>query len=172
MRSWLQPACAVSLFLLLPSGIVSGQTGTSRISGTVTDVSGAVVPGATVTARNEATGVRYSQSTTDAGLYAFPSLPVGVYTIAVELSGFKTAQKTGIVLEVNTPVVVNATLEVGGVSEVVSVEGGYEKLQSSDATLGNVVERKAIVDLPLNGRNPLTLLVLEPGVVQRSAGGA
>jgi len=74
---------ALLLFLLFASLAVA-QTSTSRISGTVTDATGAVVPGATVTAKNEATGVAYTQQTTDAGLYAFPSLPVGNYTITVE----------------------------------------------------------------------------------------
>jgi len=66
----------------------------------------------------------------------------------------------------------DATLEVGQTSEVVNVEGGYERLQTANATLGNVVEQKTIESLPLNGRNPLTLIILEPGVTQRSFGGA
>ncbi len=144
----------------------------SRISGTVIDSTGAVVRGAKVTAKNEATGVTYTQNTTEAGLYAFPGLTVGSYTITVELSGFKTANRTGVVIEVNTPVTADMTLEVGQTTDIVNVEGGYERLQTSNATIGNVVPQKAIESLPLNGRNPLTLLTLEPGVVQRSAGGA
>src|ERR1051325_1919679 len=148
------------------------QTGTSNITGTVRDTNGAVVPGATVTAKNEATGVASTQTTTDAGLFAFSSLPVGKYTISVEKQGFKTLQKTGNILEVGTPLAVDLALEIGQVSETVTVTGGQEQLQNSNATIGNVVEQKAIVTLPLNGRNPLTLLLLEPGVVQRSFGGA
>src|SRR5437867_2810356 len=164
--------CLAGSLLVLAAALCLAQTGASRISGTVTDSSGAVVPGVTVTAKNEATGVTHTQITTARGLYAFPALPVGSYTIIAELAGFKTTQKTGNILVVDTPLVVDVVLQVGGVSEVVNVEGGYEKLQSSNATLGNVVEQKAIVDLPLNGRNPLTLITLEPGVVQRSFGGA
>src|SRR5262245_45102535 len=89
------------------------QTSTSRITGTVTDSAGAVVAGAKVTAKNEATGVSYTQTTTSSGLYAFPSVPVGAYTITVEMAGFKTVNKTGTVLEVGTPLVVDAALEVG-----------------------------------------------------------
>jgi len=151
---------------------VPAQTSTSSITGTVTDATGAVIPGAKVTAKNEATGVTYTQTTTGAGLYVFPSVPVGSYTVTAEMSGFKTINKTGAVLEVGTPLVVDVTLEVGQASEIVNVEGGYERIQSTNATLGNVVERKAIVDLPLNGRNPLTLITLEPGVTQRSSGAA
>src|SRR5215813_8084557 len=157
---------------LLIAGVALAQTATSRITGTVTDASGALVPGAMVTANNEATGVTYTQTTTEAGLYGFPSLPVGAYTISVTLPGFKTATKTGNILEVNTPLVINMSLEVGGVTETVSIAAEAEALQTSNATIGNVVERKAIVDLPLNGRNPLALIALEPGVVQRSAGAA
>src|SRR5438876_8004509 len=148
------------------------QTGTSNITGTVRDTTGAVVPGATVTAKNEATGVTNTQVTTDSGLYAFSSLPVGAYTITVEKQGFKTLQKTNNRLEVGTPLAADVALEVGQVSETVSVQAGAEQLQTSNATIGNVVEQKAIEALPLNGRNPLTLLLLEPGVVQRSFGGA
>src|SRR5437016_6639561 len=91
----------------------SAQTGSSSITGTVTDSSGAVVPGAKVTAKNEATGVTYTQTTTGAGLYSFPSLPVGNYSITVENTGFKTTNKTGNVLVVGTPLVVEVALEVG-----------------------------------------------------------
>src|SRR5258707_4819175 len=97
---------------------------------------------------------------------------VGNYTISVEKSGFKTLQKTHNALEVGTPLTVDAALEVGSVTEPVTVTGGTEQLQTANATIGNVVEQKAIEALPLNGRNPLTLLLLEPGVVQRSFGGA
>ncbi len=158
--------------LLLSAGVALAQTGNSRITGTVSDSTGAVVPGAIVTVLNAATGISHQQSTTGAGIYAFPDLPVGSYTLTVEMPGFKTARKTGNVLVVNTPLSIDLTLEVGETTEVVSVAASVESLQTSSASIGNVVERKAVVELPLNGRNPLALLVLEPGVVQRSAGGA
>src|SRR2546428_5562861 len=160
-----------TIFLVMAAAALA-QTATSRITGTVGDASGALVPGAMVTAKNEATGVTYTQMTTEAGLYGFPSLPVGPYTITVALPGFKTANKTGNILEVNTPLVINISLEVGGITETVSIAAETEILQTTNAAIGNVVERKAIVDLPLNGRNPLALIALEPGVVQRSAGAA
>src|SRR2546426_6311448 len=158
--------------LLVLSLAVIAQTGTSNITGTVRDTNGAVVAGATVTAKNEATGVTSTQTTTESGLYSFASLPVGNYTITVEKQGFKTLQKTNNALQVGEPLTVDGALEIGQVSETVTVSGGTEQLQTANATIGNVVEQKAIEALPLNGRNPLTLLLLEPGVVQRSAGGA
>ncbi|MGH9930955.1 MAG: carboxypeptidase regulatory-like domain-containing protein [Pyrinomonadaceae bacterium] len=162
------------LFVLLAisAAVALAQTGTSRISGRIVDSKEASIPGASVTVTNEATGVSQTQTTNEAGVYAFASLPVGNYTVTVEQAGFKKFQKTGNALEVGSPLSVDAALEVGQVSEVVTVQGGTEQLQTANATIGNVVEQKAIEALPLNGRNPLTLLLLEPGVVQRSFGGA
>ncbi|HEY6122127.1 MAG TPA: carboxypeptidase regulatory-like domain-containing protein, partial [Pyrinomonadaceae bacterium] len=165
-------ALVVLFVLALTQSVLNAQTSTSRIVGRVVDSKEAVVAGATVTVTNESTGIYQTQNTTEAGVYAFDSLPVGIYTVTVEQSGFKKYQKTGNKLEVNTPLTVNVVMEIGQVTEVVTVQGGTEQLQTSNATIGNVVEQKAIEALPLNGRNPLTLLLLEPGVVQRSAGGA
>ena len=160
------------LLVMMAAVSVGAQTSTSRLSGTVVDGSGAVVPGAKVTVKNEATGVAYTQVTTDAGLYSFANLPVGSYAVTVEKAGFKTTNKNGNPIEVGSPGIVDVALEVGATSEVVNIQGGYEKIQTANATMGNVVDQKAIETLPLNGRNPLTLITLEPGVVQRSAGGA
>src|SRR5712691_11677130 len=172
MQKLMRVSCSFLILIVLGVATAIAQTGSSNITGSVRDVNGAVVPGATVTAKNEATGVTSTQTTTDSGLYAFSSLPVGKYTITVEKQGFKTLQKTNNVLEVGIPLTVDVALEVGQVSETVTVQSGLEQLQTANATIGNVVEQKAIEALPLNGRNPLTLLLLEPGVVQRSAGGA
>jgi hypothetical protein len=161
----------LSLFMALTGLTAFAQTSTSRLTGTVTDTSGAVVPDATVTATSEATGLTQTQTTTSAGLYSFASLPVGNYTITVERSGFKTARRTNNALEVNTPLTVDVTLEAGQVSEVVTIQAGAEPLQTANATIGNVIEHKAIEQLPLNGRNPLNLIAYEPGVTQRSQGG-
>ncbi len=164
----------VARFVLLLALSLSlfAQTSTTQLSGTVTDSSGATVPGAIVVATNENTGLRYNQTTTAAGLYAFPSIPVGNYTLTVEGTGFKKFQLSKIVLQINTPATVNATLEVGAASETIQVEANGETIQTNNATIGNVVERKAIEALPLNGRNPLNLLIYEPGVTQRSGGTA
>ncbi|MCX6603290.1 MAG: TonB-dependent receptor [Acidobacteria bacterium] len=147
-----------------------GQTSTSQLSGIVSDSTGATVPGATVISTNEATGLTYKLTTTDAGVYAFPSIPVGAYTLSVEKTGFKRFQQKKIVLQINTPSTVNATLDIGSATETIQVEATAEALQTTGATLGNVIERKSIEALPLNGRNPLNLLIYEPGVVQRSGG--
>jgi len=154
--------------VLLSTFTCAAQTSTSQISGTVRDASGAVVPGAAVTLTNESTGVVLKQTATDAGVYAFPAIPVGVYTVKVEASGFKSFVRTGNTVQINTPVTVDVGLEVGTASESVQISAAAETLQTTTATIGNVVEQRAIVSLPLNGRNPLNLLMYEPGVVQRS----
>ena len=160
--------CSLLSALLVLSA--AAQTANSRISGTITDASGAVVPGAKVTVKNEATGVAYTQVTTGTGNYAFPSLVVGNYTLRAEMTGFKTVNQTGIVLQVDTPLAVNLALEIGQTTEVVNIEGAFEKLQTTSATIGSVVEQQAIEKLPLNGRNPLSLITLEAGVTPRSGG--
>jgi hypothetical protein len=144
------------------------QTSTTELSGTVYDSSGAVLPGASVTAMNEATGTTLKQLSNGAGLYAFPSIAVGKYTVTVEMTGFKTARRSGITLVVGTPQKEDISLELGDTREVVKVEAAAEAINTTTATLGNVVERQAVSTLPLNGRNPLNLIVLEPGVTQRS----
>jgi hypothetical protein len=161
----------MALIAALTSG-ASAQTGTSRITGTVTDQAGAVLPGAKVMARNEATGVTYNTQTNSAGTYSFDSIPVGAYEIKVEAAGFRTFNSTANVLTVGAPLVVDAVMQVGAATEVVSVQGAYERLATTNAALGDVIERKTITELPLNGRNPLALITLQPGLVQRTSAGA
>ena len=91
-----------------------GQTSTSQISGTVLDAIGAAVPGATITLTSEVTGIAQKQTSTASGVYAFPAIPVGSYSVKVEAAGFKTAVKVGNTVEVNTPLVVDMRMEVGG----------------------------------------------------------
>src|SRR5919198_4538525 len=101
------------LIALLAAGIGMAQTSTSSINGTVADPTGAVVPGATVKVVNENTGVAYTQTTTEAGVYVFPALPVGQYSVMVEMRGFRTTQRRRNVLEVGTPLTVDVSLEIG-----------------------------------------------------------
>ncbi|HXF05304.1 MAG TPA: TonB-dependent receptor [Blastocatellia bacterium] len=173
--------CLRRLFLHLSVGFVliivlavtgTGQTGMSRITGTVTDPTGAVIEGATVTAKNEATGVQYKATTTSAGTYAIESVPVGSYTITVEAPGFRTFTSSGNVVNVGAALVVNAQLQVGQATEVIEVVGAYERVETTHAMISDVVTRRAVADLPLNGRNPLSLIVLQPGLVQRTTNSA
>ena len=171
MLSFWQRSVYLIVFLFLTIS-VGAQSSTSRITGTVNDINGSAIEGATVALTNEATGVTYTQVTTNDGVYAFTSLTAGRYTVAVERTGFKKTVQTNNVLEVSTPLNVDLVLEIGGVNEVVTVVSDRETVQTNTATLGNVIDQRTIENLPLNGRNPLNLVLQEPGVVQRSSGAA
>src|SRR6516165_6207740 len=163
----------VLFVLVLGVCSIRAQVSTSSITGIVTDSSGAVVANARVEAKNDDTGVVFDQSTTSAGAYAFASLPPGSYSITVTMSGFQTFTSTHNVLTVGTPLVVDVALKVGTIGQSVEVvESNYKRLETSNATVSDIMDTKQVQDLPLNGRNPLALLTLEPGVVQRTTNGA
>ena len=147
----------------------SAQTGTGRISGVVKDSSGAVVPGVTILATHEETGVHQQTVTTDAGLFVFPSLPVGPYTIKAELSGFRASSHQKNVLTVGTDLSLAIVLEPGNLAETVVVTGDSPIVQTTESSLSTLIAKETIVTLPLNGRNPLHLIGLVPGVVGHSA---
>lgn len=138
---------------------------TTQVSGVVSDPSGAVIPNATVELENVATGLKRLMTTDSSGTYAFPQVVPGTYRITVRANGFRTATVNDVQLLVNTPSTVNVKLEVGQVTETVSVTAEVEQLNTVDATIGNAISNKPIVELPLNARNIVGLLALQPGVV-------
>ncbi|HEX8458890.1 MAG TPA: TonB-dependent receptor [Pyrinomonadaceae bacterium] len=159
--------------VLLTSGVggaaVLAQGTASRVTGTVVDPSGAVVPDATVTLINEGTQVSLTTQTTSTGTYTFDSVQVGTYTVSVEKSGFKKFVSTSNPVNINQPATVDVALEVGGITDVVQVVGSAELVQtSSSGNFGNTVEQRTLESLPIvgvRGRNPLALINLQPGVV-------
>jgi hypothetical protein len=152
----------VSLAIL--SLVGSAQVSTSRLEGVVQDSSGAVVPNAKVVALNEKTQVRAETVTNADGLYVFPSLQPGTYTVSAESQGFRKAIVAAI--ELNVSVVVNQrfTLEVGQMTESVVVEASEVRVQTTDAQLGRSVTLRDIDTLPQLARSPITLAVFQPGV--------
>src|SRR6266567_91027 len=145
---------ACLLFLCLCLAVqVSGQVNTASLTGLVTDPAGAVVPNASVTVKNKATDVESSATTDSSGYYTFASLPVGTYTLTIELSGFKKAVHENINLEVGQKARIDASLEVGSVSESVVVATAPPLLSTQEAATGAVVDNRAITDLPLSARN-------------------
>src|SRR5436189_661714 len=157
---------AVLILLVLLVGVpsLSAQVSTSSINGTVVDASGALVGNARVEAKNEETGVEYVQNTTSSGNYSFASLTPGSYSITVTLAGFQSFRSVHNILTVGTPLVVDVSLKVGSVGQTVEVvESNYQRLETSNATVSDIMDTKQVQDLPLNGRNPLALLTLEPG---------
>jgi Carboxypeptidase regulatory-like domain len=149
----------LAAFLITPA-IVCAQQAT--INGRVVDPSGAAMPGATVTVVNADTGIRTAATTSADGLYAIPLLPPGRYTIAVEMSGFQSQTKSGITLDVQQTARFDFTLAMGGLAETVDVKSPRVDAQTS--SLGQVIDNLNVRELPLNGRNPLELARLTPGV--------
>ena len=140
------------------------QSDTASIAGTVRDPSSAAVPNATVVVKNEATGLERRVTTNEVGYYIVSNLPPGLYTITVEAAGFKKVERTNNKLDPNIPSTVDVAMQVGAASETVNVVAEAPAIQSESATLGRVVTTKEIQDTPLNGRNPLFLALLKPGV--------
>jgi Carboxypeptidase regulatory-like domain/TonB dependent receptor-like, beta-barrel len=154
----------VGTILLLCVSWTQAQTSNASVSGIVLDTSGAVVPGATVQAVNDDTNVANSTTTNSEGIYTIPDLLPGHYHIQISKPGFKTLIKPDIVLRVQDARAMNFTLEVGAVSQVVTVRGGAPLLETASAEIGTVVEGRSVHSLPLNGRNFTQLLTLVPGV--------
>lgn len=162
--------------VFLSASIAFGQGTTSRIAGTVTDASGAVVPHATVTATNDATGVSYTTHSSDAGTYAFDSLQIGSYSVKVQAPGFSDFVSKGNVLAIGVPTSVDPKLKPGSETETVTVEGGYGLVQTeSSGNFGGIIDSVTMTQLPIvgtRGRNPVGFAQYMPGVIQNNAGNA
>jgi hypothetical protein len=150
------------LLALLAFPLCAGDGGS--LLGTVTDSSGRAVPGARVTATETATAVKQAIATDDRGFYAFQSLPVGSYAVAVEASGFKPLLRTGVIIDVHAKVVVDASLSVGERNETVTVSASAAHVETADTQLGEVINSKQMTAVPLNGRSYTDLLALQAGV--------
>lgn len=156
------------LFVVLasiPLSVLSAQAGVGgNITGTVTDPSGAVVIGAMVTAINAETGIRRSIATDAKGFYSFPGLPVGRYDLEIESSGLRPYRRTEIAIDANSAVTVDAVLEVGARSDVVTVTENQLQVETSSTQIGDVITGGQMTTVPLDGRSFTDLLALQPGV--------
>ena len=146
--------------------LAQNEVGGASLNGTVTDPTGASVPGAKVTVDNTATGLTRNTQTNDAGLYSVTGLPVGSYDITVEARGFKTVKRTGLPLEVGAAATVNLQLEVGSAQESVSVAAELPVVETTRSATASTVTEKAVANLPVNGRNFIDFTLLTPGVVR------
>jgi hypothetical protein len=162
-----------SLVVLLTFGFVptaSAQIDTGVIVGRVTDDTGAVLPGVTVVATQDGTGLASTTITNERGEFIFPGLRVGAYAVTAELQGFRRAVRRDIRVSVQTRAQVDLQLNVGALTEEVVVTGRTELLQTQSADIGNVVDARQVQDLPLLGRRYSELAFLTPGVVAAPAG--
>ena len=154
----------LTVVLAAPEAPAFAQSSSSSLSGTVSDASGAVVPGAKVTAHNDASNQDSVITTGSAGTYNFPNLPIGTYTIRVEAKGFSTAVQQGTHLDPNIGSRFDVALKAGESSASITVEADANALQTESASVGQLVTSEQVKSIQLNGRNPIYLSQLEPGV--------
>jgi hypothetical protein len=164
---------AISVFTvfslaILVSARLLAQGTDARITGIVTDQSKAVIHGAQVIATNEDTGVRYESPSNSSGIYLLPSLPPGNYRVEVQSSGFKSIIKPGLTLHVQDVAEINFEMAVGSASESVTVSDEGIVLNTTDASVSTVIDRKFVENIPLNGRSFQDLISMTPGVVTQS----
>ena len=157
-----------TLILLLCSHVFAGVT--ASISGTVKDSTGASVVGVSVTATNVDTGITTTQTTNGQGFYSFQSLPLGKYTIDAQQAGFKAYRETGLVLDVNSALVVDIKLQIGQVNEKVEVASEALHVETASSQMGEVIEDKEMTGVPLVSRSYTDLLALQPGVISQASG--
>jgi hypothetical protein len=159
---------AFFLTLLAASSLQASITGS--ISGVVSDSTGAVIGGATVTATDTQTGVQSTLKTDSKGFYNFATLQIGTYTVEVQVSGFKTATRTDIVIDANSALRADFSLQVGQSVERVTVTAEALHIETESTQMGEVISGKTITAVPLNGRAYTDLLALQPGVSPYTAG--
>ena len=158
MRNRLIASIAALVLLFAPSAVWSQAT--AEISGTVRDQSNAVLPGVEITVTQAETGLSRTTVTNETGSFVVPTLPIGPYRLEASLPGFRTFVQIGIVLQVNSSPVVNPVLEVGQVTETVEVQANAALVETRTQSIGQVIENARILELPLNGRNVVDLIVL------------
>src|SRR5439155_18000377 len=154
---------SLALVVLFLSTFAGAQTPTGTMAGTVTDPTGAVIAGAHIQVRSKDTGLARAPVTGGQGEYSASSLPVGDYEVTAEAAGFRLLAREALV-EAGSTTSVNFAMQVGDVSDTITVEGASPQIQFESNQVGGVVTRNQIESLPLNGRNFLDLAQLEPGV--------
>jgi hypothetical protein len=156
-------------FLLLSANSY-GQVDRGSLRGTVMDSSGLVVPGASVSASQDATGLRRTTITSSSGTYAVPELPVGLYTVTFALKGFQTVKFESVKVALEHTTILNAKLDVSGATERIEVVGSTQQLDETSNTLGTNIELKQVKELPLDGRDWATLTAMIPSAVDTAGG--
>jgi hypothetical protein len=169
-RGRLAGRIVLALLLLVPGMMRAQIAGTGNIQGTVADSSGAVVPGATVVLTDQATQVKRTTRSDSSGVYIFPALPVGNYSVTASASGFKTYIQNGIVLEVGSSIAVNAVLSVGTREQTVEVQAEGLALQTEDPTFKQTIDKNEVTEMPLNGRQMTALITASGGSAPAPAG--
>jgi hypothetical protein len=162
-RSWqVAVLCAFSLAF---AALTFGQSATTSLRGTITDPKGAIVQGASVTLSNPATGFSRNTKSGNDGVYQFLEVPPATYTMTISVQGFATMKLDNVLLRVSEPATHDIEMQVKGTTELVEVSGEAPLVNTQDATLGNNFGVRQLTDLPSEGRDPVSILSLQPGVV-------
>jgi len=156
---------AAAALIILLAGRVFAQGGNASVSGLVQDPSKAYIPGVSVTAVNTDTNQQFVTTTNKSGSYSLPSLPVGPYRLQIDKTGFKSIVKDGLFLHTQDVLQFNFQMDIGQASETVTVSGEGHTINTTDASVGTVIDRQFVADMPLNGRSFQTLVLLSPGVI-------
>src|SRR5881296_137580 len=156
--------CFVLAFTLFPAVPTNAQVTGATLSGTVTDTSGAVIPGVTISIKNTATGIVRNVTTDEAGFYSAPNLQAGSYEVTASVAGFNRVVQSNITLTVGAQQQLNITMKVGETAQVVEVTEAAPLVQLSTSTISAAIDSKQILDIPLNGRDWASLATLSPGV--------
>lgn len=168
---WLCSLLVFGMAMILAGRIVKGQEATGKIVGTVFDQQGAIIPGAKITIKNVATGVTTLGVSDKAGYFEVTYLPIGAYKVTVEQQGFETATTQSKELQINQTLRFNITMKIGPSSQSVTVEAQVSGVETENPTIGGTVVGDEIQEAPLNGRDPLQLALLQPGVIPSNVGG-
>lgn len=160
----------VAAFWALVTALPLGAQSTGRIDGTVTDPTGSVIPNAPVTSTNSQTGLARTVNTNQQGIFVFPDLPIGNYTVSAQAQGFQTQQRDNVSLLTGQSLELNFSLPLGSSSQKVEVTGGAPLIEIDASSVETSVTEKQMQDLPLNGRNALQLTTLTPGTVLTNVG--
>lgn len=164
LRRFVCAAVAAPAIVLICSGAAHAQAVTGTLLGNITDQGGLVMPGATVTITETSTNISLTATTSEAGLYTFPSLKDGTYKVVAELTGFKKVIRDGIIVPVNTTIRVDLRMEVGALEESITVIGQSPILQTDRTDTGRIIESKMVTELPLTfNRNFQSILITVPG---------
>jgi outer membrane receptor protein involved in Fe transport len=169
-RSFGMSRSGILVLAALYSSSLYAQSPLGAITGTISDSQGARVPNVEVVATNTNTNLTYRATSSEDGSYSLPNLPIGPYSVAASAPGFKPVTHTGLTVEVSQRLRLDLVLEVGAVSEAITVTGEAPRVQTEDSSLGTVVERQRIDQLPMNGRNVFSLVRLVAGVQPRFYG--
>ena len=161
----------ILLVLTLHFSFAEAQVNLATVLGTIQDATGAVLPGVEVTATHVDTGLSRTVVSDDEGRYRIANLSLGDYEVAASLPGFQTEVQTGIELTIGRRAIVEFTLRVGEITERVTVTGETPLVETSSGTLGGLVDRNTVIELPLNGRDMTGLLTLQPGNAPVTTGG-